>query len=130
MRLTDHTDYSLRVLTYLNRKKTLVTLNDLSKHLKISRNNLIKVSNQLAKLNLIDTIRGRSGGLMIREEAGKKNLKDIIIETEETFFIADCFSNQKSECPFLPMCSLKKSLFDALQAFLNSLAKKTLNDVT
>jgi Rrf2 family nitric oxide-sensitive transcriptional repressor len=130
MRLTDHTDYSLRVLMYLNQQRRLVTLNELSEKLGVSKNNLIKVSNQLAKLNFIDTERGRSGGLLIKEETGSKSLKDIISRTEETFFMAECFSGQRCGCSFLPGCSLKRSLSEALQAFLNSLAKKTLDDVT
>lgn len=130
MRLTDHTDYSLRVLMYLNQKKDLVTLNELSERLGVSKNNLIKVSNQLAKLGLIETIRGRAGGLLIREETGKKSLKEIVIETEETFYIAECFSGRKCDCTFLPKCQLKKSLTDAVHAFLDSLAQKTLDDVT
>jgi len=130
MRLTDHTDYSLRVLMYLNQEGTLVTLNDLSRRLGVSKNNLIKVSNQLAKLNYIETTRGRSGGLTIKEETGGKSLKEIITKTEETFSIAECFSGKKCDCSFLPGCFLKKSLSEALQAFLDSLAQKTLDEVT
>lgn len=130
MRLTDHTDYSLRVLMYLNQHKRLVTLNEISEKLGISKNNLIKVSNQLAKLNFIDTTRGRTGGLLIKKETGQQTLKDIVIQTEETFYIAECFSAKKCDCTFLRGCSLKKSLSQALQAFLNSLALQTLDDVT
>ncbi len=130
MRLTDHTDYSLRVLMYLNQKRSLVTLNELSEQLGVSKNNLIKVSNQLAKLGLIETSRGRMGGLLIKEETGKKSLKEIVIQTEETFYIAECFSGQRCDCTFLPKCQLKRSLADAVHAFLDSLAQKTLNDVT
>ena len=130
MRLTDHTDYSIRVLMYLNQKKCLITLEELSKKLGISKNSLIKVSNQLAKLELIRTSRGRNGGLFIREETGKKTLKDIVVQTEETFHIAECFSEKKSTCIFLRNCFLKKSLSEAHQAFLNSLARRTIGDVT
>lgn len=129
MRLTDHTDYALRVLMYLNQRKELVTLNDISEKLKISRNNLIKVSNQLAKFGYIDTTRGRMGGLVIREGAGKVTLKEIVARTE-TFFIAQCFSGKNTTCTFLKSCHLRQCLSDAAQAFLNSLAQKTLNDVT
>lgn len=130
MRLTDHTDYSLRVLMYLNQEGTQVTLNDLSKKLGVSRNNLIKVSNQLAKLNFIETARGRAGGLMIKDGMGNKSLRDIVLKSEETFFIAECFSGKKCDCFFLPECFLKKSFFEAFQAFLDSLSQKTLNDVS
>ena len=130
MRLTSHTDYSLRVLMYLNQQDRLVTLNELSEKLDISKNNLIKASNQLAKLNFIETSRGRVGGLTIKKETGNISLKDIIVKTEEIFFIPGCYSGQKCDCIFLPACLLRRSLFDALDAFLNSLGQKTLNDVT
>lgn len=130
MRLTDHTDYSLRVLMYLNGHKRLVTLNELSEKIGVSKNNLIKASNQLAKLNFIETTRGRGGGLLIREETGRKSLKEIISGTEETFAMAACFAGKKCDCSFHPGCSLKKSLSVALQAFLDSLDGTTLNDVT
>lgn len=130
MRLTAHTDYSLRVLMYLNQERRPVTLNELSEKLRVSRNNLIKVSNQLAKLSFIETTRGRAGGLVIKEETGNKTLRDIVFQTEETFNIAECFSTERCDCTFLKNCSLRKSLSDALEAFLSSLAQKTLSDVT
>ncbi|MCO5142391.1 MAG: Rrf2 family transcriptional regulator [Oligoflexia bacterium] len=130
MRLTDKTDYALRVLMYLNQEKRLVTLNELAETLGVSKNNLIKISNHLAKVNFIDTIRGRSGGLLIKEETGRKSLKDIVISTEESFNIAECFSGRRCECFFLKKCLLKKGLNEALNAFMESLAQKTLNDVT
>ncbi len=130
MRLTAHTDYSLRVLMYLNQEKRSVTLNELSETLKVSKNNLIKVSNQLAKLNFIETARGKTGGLTIRNETGSKTLKEIVSQTEETFQIAECFSGEKCDCTFLKNCFLKRSLSEALEAFMDSLSQKTLNDVT
>lgn len=130
MRLTDHTDYSLRVLMYLNEHKRLITLNELTEKVGISKNNLIKVSNQLAKLNYIETSRGRSGGLLIRIETGRRSLKDIIVSTEPSFYLAQCFSDHKIDCLYQGRCSLKLSLSKALQSFLDSLAQTSLNDVT
>lgn len=130
MRLTDHTDYSLRMLMYLNQHRRLVTLNELSEKLAVSKNNLIKASNQLAKLDFIESSRGRTGGLKIKDGTGFKSLKEIVLQTEETFYIAECFSGRKCDCSFLPSCKLKRALFDAFQSFLESLGEKTLNDVT
>lgn len=130
VRLTDHTDYSLRVLMYLNQEQRLVTLNELTKRLRISKNNLIKVSKELAKLDFISTTRGRSGGLLIKRATGQKSLKEIITQTEETFYIAECFSERRCDCVFLKGCALKRDLAKALQAFFDSLSTRTLNDVT
>jgi Rrf2 family nitric oxide-sensitive transcriptional repressor len=115
---------------YLNQEKRLVTLRELSEKLGISKNNLIKVSNQLTKLGFIHTSRGRTGGLLINQETGNKSLKDIVTKTEETFFMAECFSGNQCSCFFLPSCLLKKKISEALQAFLASLAQSTLNEVT
>lgn len=131
MRLTDHTDYALRLLMYLNQRKSLmITLNELAERLNVSKNNLIKASNQLAKLGLIETTRGRAGGLTIREEAGRTSLREIIVRTEETFYMAACFTGKRCDCRFLRHCLLKKTLAEALDAFLNSLDKTTLDDIT
>lgn len=130
MRLTDHTDYSLRVLIYLNREKKTVTLNELSASLGISKNNLIKASNQLAKLEYIETTQGRSGGLKIKEETGKKSLRDIVSKTEESFLISGCFTKKTCRCGLAGGCYLKRTLADALSEFFKSLDQQTLNDVT
>lgn len=130
MRLTDHTDYSLRVLMYLNQTKRLITLQELSKRVGVSRNNLIKASNQLSKLGFVESIKGRAGGLKIGKDAGEKTLREIVSQTEENFFMADCFAAENCKCVFYPKCPLKRSLKLALDAFLLSLGKTTLDDVT
>lgn len=130
MRLTGHTDYSLRVLMYLNQEQRLITLNELAEKLDISKNNLIKVSNQLAKLGFIETSKGRTGGLLIKKETGLKTITEIIRQTEESFYLAECFSTKQCECSFLKNCLLKRSLKNALQAFFDTLEQTTINDVT
>lgn len=130
MRLTDHTDYSLRVLMYLNQGRAQVTLNELAAKLGISKNNLIKVSQRLARAGLIDTSRGRAGGISIRPEAGGRSLKQIILQTEESFELAACFGDGHRDCSFLRGCLLRRRLAAALAAFLDSLGSTTLDEVT
>jgi Rrf2 family nitric oxide-sensitive transcriptional repressor len=113
---------------YLNQNRSLVTLNELAEKLAISKNNLIKVSNQLAKLGFIESTRGRAGGIWIHEFAGNLSLKEIVNSTE-SFNLAECFSNKKTSCTFFRGCLLQKSLTDAMNAFLHTLSKSTLNDV-
>lgn len=130
MRLTDFTDYSLRVLIYLNRTKEPSTLSELAGKLGVSRNNLIQVSNRLVKLGYVSSSRGRSGGLKIIAATGKERLGNIVRNTEEAFQMAECFSGGKVICPLHGGCHLKASLGEALEAFLQSLDKRTLNDIT
>lgn len=130
MRLTDTTDYSLRVLIYLNRTKSLATLNELSGKLKISRNTLIQISHRLAKKNYIEASRGRSGGLKIKESTGQTKLGDIITNTEENMFLASCFAGGPVACTLYRGCQLKICLHEALSAFTGSLNQYTLDDIT
>lgn len=128
--MTDHTDYSLRTLMYLNQTQDKVTLSELAEKLQVSRNNLIKVSNQLAKLGLVETSPGRSGGLKLKVDAKKISLRAIIEKTEENFHLAECFAAKEVACSFHKSCKLKLSLQVALKAFLESLGNTTLEDVT
>lgn len=130
MRLTEHTDYSLRVLVYLNQLQKTVTLTELAVHLRISRNNLIKVSRQLAKLGYIETRRGKSGGIVLHKDTPKVSLKEIVSHTEENMNIAGCFSGKNFPCTFQPACRLRKILKKSLQAFLDAMQDATLDDIT
>ncbi|MBX3018439.1 MAG: Rrf2 family transcriptional regulator [Bdellovibrionaceae bacterium] len=130
MRLTDHTDYSLRVLMYLNQRAKQTTLNEISAALGISKNNLIQISRRLAHAGFIETSRGRRGGLSLPPSTGALTLKEIILKTEESFEMADCFTEGHKDCSFLRGCLLRRRLNDALKAFLESLGATTLNEVT
>ena len=65
MRLTNYTDYALRVLIFLALKKEdeLSTIKEIAETYQISKNHLMKIIHDLGKLGFIDTIRGRNGGI-------------------------------------------------------------------
>ncbi len=66
MRLTDYTDYSLRVLMFCaaNPDRS-VTIAELADHHVVSKNHLMKVVNDLARHGYLHTTRGRGGGLRL-----------------------------------------------------------------
>ncbi|HEU4845463.1 MAG TPA: Rrf2 family transcriptional regulator, partial [Burkholderiaceae bacterium] len=64
MRLTSFTDYTLRTLLYLSaHRDRLVTIQDIADVHSISKNHLMKVVYQLGLTGLVQTVRGRNGGL-------------------------------------------------------------------
>ena len=67
MRLTNYTDYSLRVLIYLAAKdrNKLSTISEIAEAYGISKNHLMKVIHELGKIGVINTIRGRGGGIQL-----------------------------------------------------------------
>ena len=71
MRLSEYTDYTLRVLMYCARhRQRLVTIGELAEQHGLSKGHLMKVVNDLARQGLIETTRGRGGGLRLLKEPG------------------------------------------------------------
>lgn len=131
MRLTNYTDYSLRVLIFLALKKDdqLSTIKEIAEAYNISKNHLMKIIHELGMLGYIKTVRGRHGGIKLAMHPREINIGEVISKTEEDFHIVECFYQGKSYCSITPACKLKYILSDALQAFLNVLKEYTLEDL-
>ena len=128
MQLTRHTDFSLRVLIYLslNKNEELVTINEISEHFDILKNNLTKVVNHLSQKGFIDTIRGKNGGLRLAKRPNKIKLGDVIESMEMNLDIVDC---SKPICPLNNNCELKNILNEAKLSFFKTLNNYTLADL-
>ena len=131
MRLTQYTDYSLRVLIYLamQHNDQLTNIKDIAEKYTISKNHLMKVIHELGKLGFIETIRGRNGGIRLALKPDQINIGAVIRKTEEDFHLVECFNAEKNSCILSPTCRLKHILYDALQAYLNVLDQYTLSDI-
>ena len=130
MKLNHFTDFSMRVLMYLNQKKDSPqsSLDDLANTFKISRNHLIKVVQFLSANQLILTKRGKNGGILISDKAREIRLGDLIhlLEQDDTPII-NCDSKP---CIFQPHNCKLKSLFNvAYLAFIESLNQYKLSDI-
>lgn len=131
MRLTNYSDYSLRVLIYLALKNEteLATIKEIADSYEISKNHLMKITHDLGKLGYIETIRGRNGGIRLAKEPQNINIGEVVSKTEEDFNIVECFAQGKNYCVITPACKLKHILNDALQAFVTVLKQYTLEDL-
>jgi len=130
MRLTNYTDYSLRVLIFLALKKEeeLSTIKEISEAYNISKNHLMKIIHQLGQLGYVETIRGRNGGIKLAKKPKEINIGEVVSKTEEDFHIVDCFQ-EGGYCAISPACKLKHALYEAFLAFLNVLNGYTLEDM-
>lgn len=128
MRLTSYTDYALRTLMYLalNRDE-LVTIQDIADAHQIAKNHLSKVVHHLGLLGLVETVRGRNGGLRLGREPTDINIGEVVRHTETDFHIAECFSNENGGCIYSSSCALKAALHRASSAFLAVLDDVTLD---
>lgn len=130
MRLTDYTDYSLRTLMYLGvHRDKLVTIQEIADAYGISKSHLMKVVHQLGLAGLVETLRGRSGGLRLGKEPEEINIGAVVRNTEPDFAMVECFNRQHNECVLTPSCELQHVLVRATRAYLDELGKVTLADL-
>lgn len=130
MRLTAYTDYTLRTLMHLGRNRdTLVTIQDIADLHGISKNHLMKVVHQLGLSGMVETVRGRNGGLRLNREPADINIGEVVRNTETDFFMAECFAPGESHCGYASDCTLKGVLHAATAAYLKVLDGVTLEDL-
>ncbi|QQC64810.1 Rrf2 family transcriptional regulator [Paraburkholderia ginsengisoli] len=134
MRLTDYTDYSLRVLLYLAvRGDALSTIQDISQAYGISKNHLMKVVQQLAERGWVETVRGRNGGLRCAAHTHALTVGEVVRATESDFALVACLPDQQGQrrpCVISPQCRLRAALQAAGNAFLAELDRHTIGEVT
>jgi len=129
MRLTQYTDYSLRVLIYLAHKKEVnVTISELADFYQISRNHLVKVVHNLGLNGYILTIRGKNGGLKLAHPPLEIIIGDVVRSMEPDFDLLECFNPEEDKCVITHSCALKSVIFNARDIFLQELDKHTLAD--
>jgi Rrf2 family nitric oxide-sensitive transcriptional repressor len=130
MRLSEYTDYTLRVLMYCAaRRQERVTIGELAEHHGLSKNHLMKVVNDLARQGLIETTRGRGGGLRLMKDPAEIRIGDVVRASETDFRLVECFDTRTNACSLTPSCRLKHLFNDALQAWFGALDGATLADV-
>ena len=131
MRLTDYTDYTLRVLMFcaLHPERS-VTIAELAESHAVSRNHLMKIVNDLARQGLLQTTRGRGGGLRLRKAASDIRIGDVVRQSETDFRLVECFDASHNACTLTAHCQLKQVFKTALQSYLAELDKVTLADIT
>lgn len=130
MRLTQHTDYALRMLIQAAlRAPELTTVGEVAKSFNLSATHLNKVAQTLAQHGYLQTVRGRSGGLRLALPPERIRLGEVVSATEPDFQIAPCMAPSNEMCPIYEPCVLRGVLSQASQAFLAELDKWTLADL-
>lgn len=129
MRLTNFSDYAMRVLMYAgSRDGNLITIDETARFYSISRAHLMKVVNALTRAGYLKAVRGRSGGLILAKAASDIRLGDVVRSTEPDFALVECFTSQ-DRCAITHCCRLRGALREALEAFVTSLDRYTLEDL-
>jgi Rrf2 family transcriptional regulator, nitric oxide-sensitive transcriptional repressor len=129
MRLTQHTDFALRVLIYLGlNDRDLATIQAISDAYGISKNHLMKVVRELVSHGYVASTRGIGGGIRLAKPAEQINVGAVVRDMEPDFALVECFRPDNA-CVITPACLLPNMLSQASKAFMQELDQYTLRDL-
>ncbi len=131
MQLKKYTDYALRVLIFVGMKREgeLASIKEISETFGISHHHLSKIVHELNKEQLVETVRGRYGGIRLAKPAQDINVGTVVRSIEQDFALLECFDRDRNHCIISPACKLKHALHEALEAFFAVLDRYTLADL-
>src|SRR5512147_2826775 len=134
MRLTQHTDFAIRVLMFAASRhlregpEALSSIREIAEAYGISENHLMKVVNRLAQAGVLHTQRGRNGGLRLARDPAQTRLGEVVSLVEDDMALVECFG-EESTCPLSGGCHLAEALEQARRDFVASLDRHTLADL-
>lgn len=127
MKITQFTDYSLRLLIYLaKRRDRISTVREIAEFYDISSEHLKKVVRHLSELGHIRTVRGKKGGLALAREPAEINVGQLVRQSENLNLLP-CHEAGDT-CP-IEACHLRALTDIARDAFLAVFDDKTLADI-
>ena len=132
MRLTQWTDYALRVLMYCaacQAREQPVTISEVAAAHNISRSHLTKIVQELAAQGLLETTRGRGGGMRLMKPASSISIGAVLRLMETDYDMVECFNPALNACRLSTHCALKGVLGRATQSYLSVLDGVTLADL-
>jgi Rrf2 family nitric oxide-sensitive transcriptional repressor len=129
MKLTSFTDYTLRVLIYVALDpQRRATISGIATAYDISENHLTKVVHQLARSGLIQSMRGKGGGIQLAQPAENIRIGQVVNMAEGESPIVECLSDHDT-CKITPACKLAGILTRARKAFYEELDRFTVADL-
>jgi Rrf2 family iron-responsive transcriptional regulator len=130
MRLTRQTNYAVRILMYCAANDgKLSRIAEIAAAYSVSELFLFKILQPLVENKLVETVRGRNGGVRLGKPAADISLFDVVRVTEDNFAMAECFENDATECPLVDSCALNEALRKALGAFFEVLESYSIDDL-
>ncbi|WP_033342729.1 RrF2 family transcriptional regulator [Catenuloplanes japonicus] len=128
MRLNRSTDIGLRILMLTAARGGQQTIEEAAAALDVPRHHLAKVVQRLQHLGLLETVRGRGGGVRLTAEAEETTIGGIVRSLEDEAEVVVC--DGATPCPLRGGCRLRGALARAQEAFYASLDEVTLGSLT
>ena len=128
MQLTGFTDLALRIVMRLAvLEESASTTRTVSEQLEVKYTHAAKAVAALQRLGVVETRRGRSGGLSLRADALAMSVGHLVRSLEGPGEVVQC--EGPAPCPLRGGCRLRTALRDAQEAFFTALDPLTIADL-
>lgn len=129
MKHTNHADYALRVLMYLRvAPGRRGSVGDIAVAHHVSRNHLEKVVQRLAAAELVETTRGRGGGVRLVLDPAAITVGQVMRAMETDFAVVECLGPARY-CRIAGVCGARNVFARALDAYFAVLDDATLEEI-
>lgn len=135
MKITSQEEYGLRCIlqvAMLTQNTELTSLENIAKSEHITSDYAAKLLMILRQANLVQSVRGKSGGYKLSRPPEKINLAEIIRALSgELFQTESCqqFPGNDSKCVHISCCSIRSVWFSMSNFLFNILRQITLKDL-
>lgn len=129
MRLMRFTDVALRILMRLAviQDEPPPTTREVAATMRVPYTHAAKIVARLQHLGLVETRRGRGGGLILTTAGRSASIGTLARELEGSGDVAECEGT--TPCPLRSACRLRSALRQAQEAFYTSLDPITVDDL-
>ncbi|MFC5992803.1 RrF2 family transcriptional regulator [Pseudonocardia hispaniensis] len=129
MKHTQHADFALRVLMFLRvAPEHRGSIAEIATAHHVSRNHLDKVVQRMSAAGLVETSRGRGGGVRLAREPGSITVGDVIRAMEDDFAVVECLGPARY-CRVAGVCGARSVFAKALDSYFAVLDLATLDDI-
>lgn len=129
MRLTAFSDVSLRVLMLLSGLGgEQISTQKIAEGVGTPYNHVAKSVAFLANLGLVESTRGRTGGVRLSEAGARATVGQVLRASEGDIPMVEC-EGGANECPMRHSCSLKKILANAREEFFKMLDPVVISEL-
>ncbi len=117
MRLSQASDFALRILMLLASKKEPITIEAMSERLGLVKSHVMKISAKLHRAGIVKSQRGRIGGVSLASKPLEITVGQVVRIIESDFAAVECMHDKQSTCSFMPRCKLQKQCMLQLKRF-------------
>lgn len=129
MRLTAFSDVSLRVLMLLSAAKDQqISTQKIAEGVGVPYNHVAKSVSFLANLGLLESTRGRTGGVRLSAAGARATVGQVLRASEGDTPMVEC-EGEGCACPMRRSCVLRKVLADAREEFFRMLDSVLISEL-